>query len=236
MSAIYFKTMRREFYEPGKIIHTSKINYGFEAGRFSAGYAAMLDTIIEISKETACGFEALIVFAIKASSAQLPPGLDGDLRSSGRYVDLTEHLYGKRGPRIHTSQLRQLYHQAIRCDFNVPMPTIAVRLWEHLYERVRADHRCERPRRLDSFFTCRDELSVIKYQRRHGLGQIICQVDAEHCDLIFASDMTVLDRVSEESCYETALPQIINYWDQKHSDDPIIEVMLQGKVRLLDEI
>jgi hypothetical protein len=112
----------------------------------------------------------------------------------------------------------------------------AIAFREHLYERVRMQYAAHAPRRLDSFFVCKSLEAVRAYRKRHRLGEVNCKLKALGKHVAFQADMTHLDRVSLSQNFASAVTGIRRYWLQETSDDPLIEVLLQGHLVLLTEM
>lgn len=108
--------------------------------------------------------------------------------------------------------------------------------WETLYEQVRSTERPNCPTRLKSYFGSKDIHSLSRYRDSHWRDKmgdkVACEINVSACNVVFEADMVVLDRVTEDMNYETARSHILRYWDQEVSDDPNMELLLQGKVVL----
>ena len=66
--------------------------------------------------------------------------------------------------------------------------------------------------------------------------KLACQISIEACHLSFEADMVLLDRVSDSMNFETARGLILRYWDQEVSDQPNIELLLQGTIVLGEKV
>lgn len=132
--------------------------------------------------------------------------------------------------------LSRLELAALECDIWIESPEASSGLWEYLYELVRGRFFPSAPKRLDSFFACKDIQSIIDYREKHGLGEIICAVDGTKCPVAFEADMRVLDDISPDFNMKRALPEVRRYWNQEHSENPLLEVLLQGEIKLLEPI
>ncbi len=114
----------------------------------------------------------------------------------------------------------------------VPNNVVAVRFWEFLYETVRKAHGPKKPIRTRSIFACLSREAVDKYRQRHGLGELLFRVELLE-GTSFIADMTLLDRIRPEASYSQSISDVQAYWDGRMSSDPLCEVLLQGRVRLL---
>jgi len=112
--------------------------------------------------------------------------------------------------------------------------------WEYLYEHVRSADRPACPSRIESYFASKDLTSLARYRDNHWHDKMgdktACQINIEACQVAFEADMVVLDRVTEEMDFESARAHILKYWDQEMSDEPNIELLLQGTIVLGDKV
>lgn len=69
-------------------------------------------------------------------------------------------------------------------------------------------------------------------QNLHQLGHTLCRVELLEGSF-FEADMILTDRVDPDWSYTKSLPHIRNYWDGKVSEDPLHEVVIQGRFRML---
>jgi hypothetical protein len=211
---IYYKTVRREHFKPGLILDTSTYNYGLVPGDLSQQEEAVFQAILQHSESV--GFENLIVLALNASRGF------GD--------EHVPHVRARIGD-AKTDRFVKLARAASALS-TVPSNVAAIRFWEYLYESVRKTHAPKRPIRTRSIFVCLNQEAIDKYRQRHGLGELLCRVELIE-GTSFIADMTLLDRISPNASYTDSAPDVKAYWDGKISSDPLREVLLQGRVRLL---
>lgn len=212
--SIYYKTILREHYKPGLILDTSTYNYGLSHGDLSRQEEAVFQAILEHSELV--GFENLIVLALNASRGF------GD-----------DHVPQVRA-RIGGAQTDRFIKlaQCASALSEVPSNVVAIRFWEFLYEKVRKAHGPRKPIRSKSIFACLNWEAVGKYRQKHRRGELLCRVELLE-GTSFIADMTLLDRIHPNASYSQSIPDLQAYWDGCMSSDPLCEVLLQGRVRLL---
>ncbi|WP_263217941.1 hypothetical protein [Pseudomonas atacamensis] len=231
--SIFVKAMHRDRYQEGLIHNTNSYNYSRSAGVTNREDSRLFDLIISISESTGTGFGLLVSFAIK-SHRKLLSELTIDLIQIGKPLDLllAEELKPS-GKMVEASQLKNLMDLASRADLQAPNGKISCRFWEHLYEAVRCRDFQDKPKRLKSFFVFRDLETAYWYRTKHELGEVICQVKILQSRVEFEADMTILDSVDETYNYAQAWPEITRYWRQELSENPRIEVLIQGRFKIL---
>ena len=235
----YYKTMRQEHYQLDKIINTANYNYGIVAGGATEPTNNLYETILQISDISEVGFYPLILFASQVQKETLPKEL-GELLS---LKDLTLKVNLQKFIKASTNNLTvdgdllsQLTLAAQNCEIWIESPEASVGLWEYLYELVRSGLFPSAPKRLESCFACNDIQSVINYRKKHGLGEIMCAVDGTKCKVAFEADMRILDDISSDFNMKRALSEVERYWNQEQSENPLLEVLLQGEIKLLESI
>lgn len=112
--------------------------------------------------------------------------------------------------------------------------------WETLYERIRREERPACPSRMDSYFSFQDKTSLRLYKAKHWSDKmgdkLACVIDFSHCYTVFEADMVVLDDIDGDMNFSSAVPQVLRYWDQEFTSQPIVETLLQGCVVLGAEV
>lgn len=234
----YYKIMQNDLYQSGKVIDTSAYNYGLAAGKATANDKIFYDTLLQVSQISGVGFYTLMLFSSKIQTQVISQDLLQlfSLRDASLKIDLAEYMSVRNHSVVDIDLLDRLGVAAHDCDVTIASEEASAGLWEYLYELIRAKFFSSAPKRLESFFTCKDVHSVELYRKRHGLGEIICAVDATACTTVFEADMTILDDIAPYYNFKQAVPEIKRYWQQEHSKNPLIEVLLQGKITLLAPI
>jgi len=151
-------------------------------------------------------------------------------------VDLAKFVSVSKESLIEIGLLYALAVAVEECDVEIGRQETGPRMWECLYEAIRAHSFPTAPKRLESFFACKDAESVARYRERHGLGEIVCKIDASGCQTVFEADMTILDNIKPSHNFQHARFEVERYWRQEQSSEPIIEVLLQGKITLLESL
>lgn len=239
MTQIYFKTMGREFYQEGKALDTSIYNYSKAIGVTTEADKLLYDVILQVSNISSVSLATLTLFALKTRSLSLPTELLDQLNTGDENlnVDLGKYVPASTGQMVvGGGALSHLVKASLKCDIEIGSKQQSASFWEYFYELVRIHHCPEAPSRLQSFFAFKDSASIVRYRERHGLGDIECKVDGAECRTAFSADMTILDEIDGGMNFAQALPEVVRYWKKERSDSPIIEVLLQGKVKLLERI
>lgn len=104
---------------------------------------------------------------------------------------------------------------------------------EHLIERVRADVCPTAPRRRESVFSGLKKSDVEKFQ---GIGDrehhVLVTLEVIQCDAAFLGDMAVLDEFEVfDHDYNQAQSIVQRYWLQQHSQNPCLELLVQGRFK-----
>lgn len=214
---IAYKIMRARHYKPGQAFLTAKVNYG-KRMLTDKHTAELIRLALAVTEEFGLGFGQVVQMCLDFQSRRLPPRIPSKL------------------PGAKARELMALSHLAK----NVLDDAFSATFWETLYEQVRSAERPNCPTRLNSYFACKDIDSLSRYRDTHWSDRMndkmACQVDIQGCSVRFEADMVILDRITEDMNYEAARPYILRYWDQEVSDQPIIELLLQGSIVLSDRV
>lgn len=212
-----YKIMRKRYYEPGATVATTDINYGNRIRKCSPSQA-LAESAVDVCSQTNASFGEMIelIYQLQTNPGRIP------LPSS-----LKPH---------HAERLEPVAMQA-------PVITESVfgtAFWETLYDRVRRDERPDCPSRLDSYFVFRDMETLGRFVQTHWpkkmADKVVCEVLLSDCHLTFDADTAILDAVVASMTYHEAAPHIRRYWDQEQTANPMIELLVQGKVALGSEV
>lgn len=205
---IFYKTVAAGRFQPGVELDTRTYNYGLVSGHRSKGEARLFDEIIRYSE--LFGFEGLIGIALRWRE----------------HSDIPPVVRIKLGP-IRTEEFLKLCRRA-----ELPQQNAPTKFWEYLYEKVRKERAPHRPSRVQSVFACRDLESVQRYSAKHRIGSTLCRLELLEGS-IFEADMALIDEVGPDWTYTQSLPNIRSYWEGGNSEDPLFEVLVQGRFRML---
>lgn len=236
-----YKLLEKRFYKNGSTFNTSELNYGKELNIYNKNLPQFFDAFLQIVKSYRISFEDLAKITINISN----PGL------KYHYYELLESkidpirydcILSSSSPDVSIKRRDfKLFFDSISEQgnfFNNPAAN-APKFWEYLYEKVRQEHFTGLPSRLNSFFSFKHLEGIGYYKEKHitdGLDRIKCKLDISGCHILFEGDMAILDEIEPNSFYPEVEEKIKNYWQQKHSKSPVIEILLQGEITLLEEL
>lgn len=204
MPQIFYKTFRRERFEPGSIKDTATYNYGLVTAS-NKQEARLFERVVKWSEHG--GFGPLLAGALRASD-----------------IDLTATSLGP-------ARRDELLDLGRRSGLAVDALT-ATKFWEYLYESVRAEVAPDRPRRTSSIFACHSLDAVQRYSTTHARGEVLGRIELLE-GTTFDADMALLDSVEVSWTASRARPVIESYWKGEFSSDPLPEVLIQGRFRML---
>lgn len=106
-------------------------------------------------------------------------------------------------------------------------------LWEFLNELVRLNYFKDKPNRLDSVFLFSSIESCNYYISEHlnGIGKIY-EVELIEVEKYFETDMRVIDNIENQILFEDVINEFSDYWQGKLTENPIKEIIFQGKYNL----
>lgn len=107
-------------------------------------------------------------------------------------------------------------------------------LWEYYLEKVRSEEFDRLPKRMLSTFFF-DNLSGCNYHKNNhlnGIGQIK-KIELVETKNSFRGDMSIIDALENSISRDELLETIRKYWRGEKSDNPVTEIVFQGKFRFL---
>jgi hypothetical protein len=237
-----YKILEKRFYKNGNTFNTSEINYGKTGfGIDTKNLSQFLNPFFQIVKSYRISFEDLAKITINISNPILKHHYFELLESE---IDPIRYdcilLSGSQDVSIKRRDFKLFFDSVSEQEnfFNNPAAD-APKIWEYLYEKVRQEHFPHLPSRLNSFFSFKHLEDIAYYKEKHitdGLDRIKCKLDISGCNILFESDMAILDEIEPNSFYPEVEEKIKNYWQQKYSKSPVIEILLQGEITLLEEL
>ncbi|TCT21550.1 hypothetical protein [Thiobaca trueperi] len=232
-----FKLLNEKFYKEGASFNTSDVNYSrsigdpFEREEF-------YDYLFDATDRNDVGID---LYAVMANFINLPGGgaVCLDLLSSGSDIALASVMPGD-SHYANRIMKREEFLEACRLierlDIKFETGSDATRLWEYLFEKVRREKFDNLPSRLMSYFAFKSESDIAHYRKEHGMRGVSCVIDASNCTQAVELDMALFDAVGNNFTYSMAKTVAERYWSGGSSDDPVIEVLLQGEIILAERI
>jgi hypothetical protein len=102
-------------------------------------------------------------------------------------------------------------------------------LWEYIYEKARTIHYPILPARHESLFLFENKYDCEYYINIHKGFGIICEVDLLQTKALLRVDMNILDEIPNNFTYKETIVTAQKYWGGQKSENPIMEVLFQGK-------
>ena len=108
-------------------------------------------------------------------------------------------------------------------------------LWEYYLEKVRNEEFSHLPPRLKSAFFFDDIDKCNDYNKVHlsGLGSTF-EVDVLENKSMFAGDMRIIDELDNSISRDKLLEQIRKYWLGGKTENPMMEIVFQGRYELIE--
>ncbi|MYM26227.1 hypothetical protein GTP46_26715 [Duganella sp. FT135W] len=246
MSGKFVKKIRREYYTIGKEIDTDVYNYGLILSEMIPAERMLFEGLLNIAEMTGAVLDTLWRFVAAFQERPLPSALAARLLSEDMSpVDLSDYILDLDGITIiDVKSLRALRTLAFRSRqllVGGGRDHVAkAYFWECFYERVRGDGFPYAPSRSTCFFVFSDVAATAAYAQKHYTGSshdyLFCHVEATASRTSFSADMAILDDVTLKETFASAAEQIRRYWRQERSEEPLMEVLFQGKVCLGERI
>jgi hypothetical protein len=103
-------------------------------------------------------------------------------------------------------------------------------LWEVLAEIIRDNDFPDKPSRRECIYLFDNKKDCEYYKNTHtqGLGKM-CEVELLETKSLFSSDMKIIDLIPNEVSFKEAKIELDKYWNQKHTSNPVIEHLFEGK-------
>lgn len=241
MNDILYKVAPAARYYQGQCLNTLSVNYGLVCHRSIENFQCVYNAIINASRDSELGFHSLTLTAMAFQSAH-----EGALKLAELFreypaehlIDLQDYLpvVFTHGKKIHLGPLSHLAVAAHECATLIREENgFANGLWEHLYELVRQQVAPDAPSRLEVLFACLDRETTERFASDFtSYGDTIWMLDASACHSRFEADMSWLNRIESTASAEQAGRQVTAYWRQQRTDHPMVEVLLQGDITLLE--
>ena len=65
---------------------------------------------------------------------------------------------------------------------------------------------------------------------------VLAELDTKLCSVKFEADQSYINNIDEDMTIPETIGMIHNYWNQKKSDTPITEILLQGEVGVVRQL
>lgn len=108
------------------------------------------------------------------------------------------------------------------------------RFFEYFFEESRKKINPKLPSRLKSYFLFVNKKDAVLYKEnlvnkeKYEIFSVNIIEEKEN----FKADMKWIDMISEEQLYKDAEIIINNYWKQRSTSNPVIEMLIQGKIEI----
>lgn len=246
MDGKFVKKIRKEYYANGKEIDTDVYNYGLILSEMLPAERMLFEGILNIAETTSAALDTLWRFVAAFQERPLPAALAARLLSMDLSpVDLSDYILDLDGITIidvkSLKALRILAFRSRQLLVGGGRDHVAkVYFWECFYERIRSEGFPNAPSRSACFFVFADPAAIVAYARKHHTGSsqdyLFCNVEATASRTSFSADMTILDDVTLKETFASAAEQIRRYWRRERSEEPLMEVLFQGKACLGERI
>jgi hypothetical protein len=110
----------------------------------------------------------------------------------------------------------------------------AVLFWETLYERTRKTDFPDKPSRLNSYFAFPTAADAERFRQRSHRSHKLRAFETHSCSVRHIGDMEHLDQVVPEMSAIEAAVKVRLYWQGTSSSSPLLECLVQGRLRLED--
>lgn len=230
-----YKLLNKRFYKEGGSFQTSDVNYKSSVGNVDR-LTDFYDWIFSASESSGLGIDFFVTVAnginvlghvgyyqslLNASAGTIP------------VVHITPSKAGETEMTISNTFFVDICNMAVSSRATFVEGADGARLWEYLYEKIRTEHFEDRPSRLQSYFAFESHQAIDYYERTHGASGVCCRLDPSECTTQFRADMRLLDDIPTSATYLSAKAAVESYWSQEMTESPIVEVLLQGKIKML---
>ena len=115
---------------------------------------------------------------------------------------------------------------------------------ETLVESVRKNEFEHNPSRFDSYICFNSKGDADNFQNVLMADEcfeitpnvVLAELDTKLCSTKFEADQTYINNIDEDMTIPETIGMIHNYWNQKKSDTPINEILLQGEVGVVRQL
>lgn len=107
-------------------------------------------------------------------------------------------------------------------------------LWEYYLEKVRSEEFNYLPARLKSVFFFQDINNSTEYNKIHlnGMGSTY-SVEIMEEKSMFEGDMRIIDEFNNSISRDPLIEQVRKYWRGEKTENPVMEIVFQGKYNLI---
>jgi hypothetical protein len=100
---------------------------------------------------------------------------------------------------------------------------------------VRETQAPDAPSRSGVIFASPDLVNAERFMRHYpGYGDTLFSLEISQCQAHFEADMGWLNAIPSHANADEAAVQVQAYWKQRVSDDPIMEVLVQGEIMVIE--
>lgn len=108
-------------------------------------------------------------------------------------------------------------------------------LWEYYLEKVRSAEFAHQPARLKSVFFFENVNDCGNYTQTHlsGMSKTF-GIEILETSALFSGDMAIIDAIENSITRNELIDEIRRYWNADTTENPIMEVIFQGKYKLVE--
>ena len=105
-------------------------------------------------------------------------------------------------------------------------------IWEYLFEQVREQLSTSLPKRTESFFLFESVADCERYMSEIKRIGMICEVELMETKQLFRADMTFINDIPNNINANNVYSIAEKYWKGESSENPLYEIIFQGKCKL----
>jgi len=239
---MYYKVINKMFVKYNKIISTKNENYGKYLQNITKQQLEMFELIAKLDEKLNFGVD--LYHSIWNNLA----------RFGGKYIDIIEEydenpillsvlLQNKKHTnKIYKNQIFNIITKikntlvGVNYDqqWSVPQPLWnGTRFWEYLFERVRVTNFKDKVSRLDSYFLFKSIDDCKCYMETRNITDDIVKVEIIEAENIFEYDMMFMENIENHYTIKMINENINKYWNKEFTSNPLIEVLLNGKFKIV---
>jgi len=236
MTKILYKVAPEGLLSSGRVLNTQTYNYGLVTEPAFAAFGELYGAIVNCSRATGLGFHHLTIIAMafqERTDGALALAKVISTRKGTGAVMLNEYLPLVVFPSpVSLAHIYQVADVAFKCEAPIdPSHGFDNGLWEYLYEQIRETQAPHAPPRSSVVYASPDVENAERFMSSYpSYGDTIWTLDVSECESQFAADMTWLNKIQSSDNANNAAILVQSYWKQVASQDPIMEVLLEGEM------
>jgi len=238
---MYYKVIQSTFIVKNTVLATDNDNYGKFLEKMNKRQIKLFDLIIETDKKINMGVD--LYHSIWRNLATWGGQYIDRIESLNEPIALSSLLMNNKHDNFILKQqiydiifdIQDICQRQSSSQWSVPDPiNNGTNFWEYLYEKRRKKNFNNICSRLNSYFVFTNENDCKRYRDniRGGNGEIV-GIEIVESNNIFESDMQLMDKLENHFTINTINTFIDNYWNRIYTQKPIIEIMFQGKFKII---